>query len=164
MSRTDYSNLVELTDYPFPVYVSKGAETRAHQLAVRCRRAYFYFSKTLDSKPLVRLLILAPEHWQEYTGSLMFGVPQTIDEQTVVVAGQNAELWKIVVPPLDMLPPAHFGFMGTLKAPPNQKPCGACGLYDSKSQNSDYEKTHFAALPYLHYTCLRFQPTTGICR
>jgi hypothetical protein len=106
MSRTNYSNLVELSEYSFPVHVSKGSETRAHQLAARCEKAYAFFSKALESTPKVRILVLAPEHWQEYTGSPMFGVPQTIDEQTVVVAGQNAELWKMIVPPLDMLPPA----------------------------------------------------------
>lgn len=107
MSRTNYSNLVEVGDYLFPVHVSKGTENRAHQLAARCQKAYAFFSSALECKPNVRLLVLAPEHWQEYTGSPMFGVPQTVDERTVVVAGQNAELWKMVVPPLDMLPPSH---------------------------------------------------------
>lgn len=107
MSRTNYSNLVELNEYSFPVYASQGTQKRARQLATRCQKAYSFFSIALESKPRMRLLVLAPEHWQEYTGSPMFGVPQTIDEQTVVVAGQNAELWKMVVPPLDMLPPSH---------------------------------------------------------
>lgn len=104
MSRTNYSNLVELNEYSFPVYVSQGTQKRAHHLAARCQKAYSFFSSALENKPKVRLLVLAPEHWQEYTGSPMFGVPQTVDEQTVVVAGQNAELWKMIVPPLDMLP------------------------------------------------------------
>lgn len=107
MSRTNYSNLVELEGYSFLVYVSQGTQRRAHQLATRCQKAYSFFSNALESKPKVRLLVLTPEHWQEYTGSPMFGVPQTVDEQTVVVAGQNAELWKMIVPPLDMLPPSH---------------------------------------------------------
>lgn len=107
MSRTNYSNLVELNTYSFPVYASQGAQERAHQLAARCQNAYSFFSSVLECKPNVRLLALAPEHWQEYTGSPMFGVPQTVDEQTVVVAGQNAELWKMIIPPLDMLPPSH---------------------------------------------------------
>lgn len=107
MSQTDYHDLVELSDYSFPVRVSEGVEPRAHQLAARCQRAYAFLSATLESKPKAQLLILAPKDWQKYTGSSMFGVPQTIDEQTVVVAGQNAELWKMIVPPLDMLPPSH---------------------------------------------------------
>lgn len=113
MTRSNYSNLVEVSDYSFPVYVSKGAEMRAHQLAGRCQKAYSFFSHSLERKPKVRLLVLAPEHWQEYTGSPMFGVPQTVDEQTVVVAGQNAELWKMIIPPLDMLPPANADAMQT---------------------------------------------------
>jgi hypothetical protein len=36
----------------------------------------------------------------------MYGVPQTIDQRTLVVAGQNSELWKMIVPPLEGLAPA----------------------------------------------------------
>lgn len=107
MSHPTYSNLVDLRGYSFPVHVSPGSETRAHQLAARCQRAYAFFARTLESEAAVRLLVLAPEHWQEYTGSPLFGVPQTIDAHTMVVAGQNAELWKMIVPPLEGLPPAE---------------------------------------------------------
>ncbi|NUM77937.1 hypothetical protein HUU40_26545 [candidate division KSB1 bacterium] len=107
MSKKDYLDLVELSEYSFPVRASDGVEPRAHLLAARCQKAYAFLSATLESKPKAQLLILAPKDWQKYTGSPMFGVPQTIDEQTVVVAGQNAELWKKIVPPLDMLPPSH---------------------------------------------------------
>lgn len=107
MSQKDYLDLVELSEYSFPVRVSEGVEPRAYQLAARCQKAYAFLSATLESKPKAQLLILAPKDWQKYTGSPMFGVPQTIAEQTVVVAGQNAELWKKIVPPLEMLPPSH---------------------------------------------------------
>ncbi|WP_287907673.1 hypothetical protein [Chloroflexus sp.] len=89
------------------MHVSKGSENRTHQLAARCQKAYAFFSRALECKPNVSLLVLAPEHWQEYTGSPMFGVPQTVDEQTVVVAGQHAERWNMIIPLLDMLPPSH---------------------------------------------------------
>jgi hypothetical protein len=41
----------------------------------------------------------------------MFGVPQTIDQRTVVVAGQDAELWSMIVPPLHVLPPKDAAAM-----------------------------------------------------
>lgn len=107
MSNNNYSQIVEFNEYSFPVYVSKGSEMRAHQLARRCQQAYRFFADMLEFQPTLRLLILAPEHWEYYTGSPMFGIPQTIDKQTVAVAGQNAELWKMIVPPLDLLPPSQ---------------------------------------------------------
>jgi hypothetical protein len=36
----------------------------------------------------------------------MYGVPQTTDERTLVVAGQNSELWRRIVPPTESLLPS----------------------------------------------------------
>jgi hypothetical protein len=105
MTRDKYSALKELTGYSFPVYVSSGTEARAQAIAVRCQRAYRFLDTTLNSNPKISVLILAPEDWEKFTGSPMFGVPQTVDTQTVVVAGQDSELWKMIVPPMEYLPP-----------------------------------------------------------
>jgi hypothetical protein len=104
MAQAQYPDLIELTDYPFPVYVSSGAEQRAHRLAARCAQGHHFLGTTLAFEAEICLLVLAPEHWQLYTGSPMFGIPQTIDASTVVVAGQNSELWDMVIPPLERLP------------------------------------------------------------
>jgi hypothetical protein len=106
MSQKLYPNLVELAGFPIVVYLSPGTEQRAQEIASRCQRAYQFLGATLDFEAEICVLVLAPEHWQDYTGSPMYGVPQTIDRQTLVVAGQNSELWQMIVPPLEGLPPA----------------------------------------------------------
>lgn len=114
MPQATYSDLIELRGYRFPVYASGGAEERAQEIAVRCQQGHRFLTKALEFEVQARLLVLAPEHWQAYTGSPMFGVPQTIDAQTVVVAGQNSELWRMIVPPLESLPPAAAQSMRTV--------------------------------------------------
>jgi hypothetical protein len=104
MAQAQYPDLIELPDYPFPVYASTGAEQRAQRLAARCARGHSFLRTALAFDAEACLLVLGPEHWQAYTGSPMFGVPQTIDPRTVVVAGQNSELWSMIVPPLEGLP------------------------------------------------------------
>jgi len=105
MTQDKYSTLNELTGYSFPAYTSPGIDARAQTIAARCERAYRFFGETLNSNAQIRVLILAPEDWERFTGSPMFGVPQTVDTQTVVVAGQDSELWKMIVPPMESLPP-----------------------------------------------------------
>jgi hypothetical protein len=104
MAQAQYPDLIEVPDYPFPVYASSGAEQRARRLAARCAQGHSFLGTALGFDAEVCLLVLGPEHWQAYTGSPMFGVPQTIDPRTVVVAGQNSELWSMIIPPLEGLP------------------------------------------------------------
>jgi hypothetical protein len=105
LSQKRYANLFELPGYSFPVYISPGVERRAQAIAERCERAYRFLSTTLNVEAELYLLVLAPEQWQEYTGSPMYGVPQTIDACTIVVAGQNSPLWSMIVPPAERLSP-----------------------------------------------------------
>lgn len=105
MTQDKYSILSALKGYSFPVYASPGTEARAQTTAARSQRAFHFLSETLNSHTEIRVLILAPEDWKQFTGSSMFGVPQTVDTQTVVVAGQDSELWKMIVPPMEYLPP-----------------------------------------------------------
>jgi hypothetical protein len=106
MSQKLYPNLFELSGFPVAIYLSAGTEQRAQEIAGRCQRAYQFLGKTLNFEAEICILVLAPEHWQDYTGSPMYGVPQTIDQRTLVVAGQNSELWQMIVPPLEELSPA----------------------------------------------------------
>jgi len=104
LSQKQYANLSELPGYSFPVYISAGMEQRAQGIAERCHRAYRFLGTTLNFEVELSLLILAPQHWQAYTGSPMYGVPQTTDARTIVVAGQNSPLWNMIIPPPERLP------------------------------------------------------------
>ncbi len=103
MLQQSHSNLRKLTGFSFAVYLSAGTEERAQKIAERCERAHGFFRTTLVFEAQICILVLAPEHWKEYTGSSMYGVPQTIDEQTLVVAGKDSELWQMIVPPPEAL-------------------------------------------------------------
>jgi hypothetical protein len=93
MSQKSFFNLSKFSGFPFSVYMSAGTEERAQSIAARCERAHGFLRAALAFEAQLCILVLAPEHWKEYAGSPMYGVPQTIDKHTLVVAGQNSELW-----------------------------------------------------------------------
>jgi len=105
MTRDNYSTLNELTGYPFPIHFSPGTESRAQAIAARCERAYPFFSSMLNRTTEIRALILAPEHWEQFAGSPIFGMPHYVGMHTLVVAGQESEMWRMIVPPMEYLPP-----------------------------------------------------------
>ena len=105
MTQDRYSNLVELAGYSFPVYASPGTKARAQEIAARCERAYRFLHNMLDQRAKIRALILAPEQWEEFAGFPMFGMPHCVGMHTLVVAGQESEMSRMIVPPMEHLPP-----------------------------------------------------------
>jgi hypothetical protein len=105
MTQDKYSSLVEMAGYSIPVYASPGTEARAQAIAARCGRAYRFFRDILNQRAKVNALILAPEHWERFAVYPPFGMPQCVDMHTLVVAGQEGEWWKTLVPPMEHLPP-----------------------------------------------------------
>jgi len=105
MAADKYSTLNELTGYSFPMYASPGIESRAQAIASRCERAYRFFSKTLNRNTEIRALILAPAHWKNFASYPIFGMPHYVDMHTLVVAGQESQMWGMIVPPMEYLPP-----------------------------------------------------------
>jgi len=104
MTQDKYSALNELAGYSFPVYASPETESRAQAIATRCERAYRFFSKMLNRNAEIHALILGPEHWDKFASFPIFGMPHYVDMHTLVVAGQESEMWKMVVPPMEYLP------------------------------------------------------------
>jgi len=105
MSLKQYSNLIELEDCQFPVYASAGTEQRAQSIAVRCRNAHEFFDATFEFEPQMRVLVLTPEHWNEYAAFPVYGMPHYTDERTLAVAGQDNGFWQSMSPPVEVLPP-----------------------------------------------------------
>lgn len=105
MPQEQYANLIELAEYSFPVYASPGTETRAHAIAARAEQAYRFFQGVLNQHTKVQALILSPEDWGRFASHPMFGMPHYVDMHTLIVAGQEAEMWKMIVPPMEYLPP-----------------------------------------------------------
>ncbi len=89
MSLNQYPNLIELSDFQFPVYASAGTEQQAQSIAARCRNAREFLGSALEFEPQMRVLVLTPEHWSEYATFPVYGMAHFTDERTLVVAGQD---------------------------------------------------------------------------
>ncbi len=105
MSLNQYPNLIELSDFQFPVYASAGTEQQAQSIAARCRNAHEFLGSALEFEPQMRVLVLAPEHWGEYANFPVYGMAHFTDERTLAVAGQDNGFWQSMTPPAEALPP-----------------------------------------------------------
>lgn len=105
MSLKQYSNLVELSRFPFPVYASAGVEQRAQSIAGRCREAREFLSSTFAFEPEVCVLVLTQEDWSEYATFPVYGMPHGTGDRTLVVAGEESDYWQSMSPPVAALPP-----------------------------------------------------------
>lgn len=105
MSQNSFPNLIPLSGFSIPIYMGAGTEEHAQKIAARCERVHGFLRTTLAFEVQICIVVLAPEHWQEYIGSPMYGVPQTTDARTRVVAGKDSELWQMIVPPPETLSP-----------------------------------------------------------
>jgi hypothetical protein len=119
MSQNPYPKLSELAGFPFPLYLSPGTEQRAREIAHRCQKAHQLLGATFDFAAQICVLVLAPEHWQDYAGFPLYGVPQTTDAHTLVVAGQDSDLWPMIVPPVELLAPPAAQAMHTVYGRPD---------------------------------------------
>jgi len=100
-----YQNLLELSGYPFPVYISAGTEQQAHNIAAICIPAYQFLRTTLNAEAEIKLLVLAPGDWSAYAVDPAYGMPQFVGIDTLVVAGQNNDMWRNAIPPVETLTP-----------------------------------------------------------
>jgi hypothetical protein len=97
------ADLVPLPEFPFPVLVSPATLECGWAIARRCQHAKGFLSQLLGRDIALRVFVLAPEYWSAVTGTPMYGVPQTIDPRTLVMAGQRSDLWSTIVPPPERL-------------------------------------------------------------
>lgn len=99
-----YNNLHRLDGFTCPVYFSEGAEQKARETALRCERAWDFLNNTFNLTAKITVVVLFPEHWPEYAAHPLYGMPHILDTHTLIIAGQNNEMWRNLLPPLEMLP------------------------------------------------------------
>jgi hypothetical protein len=100
-----YPDLIELSGFVFPVYVSSGCEERGRSMAAICQQAYEFLSETLPARAKVNVLVLAPAHWSQYGTHPTYGMPHAeTDQQALIMAGEDNAFWQSMVPPLETLP------------------------------------------------------------
>lgn len=102
----EYAKLKQLPGFPFPVYFSPGLdEQQIGKTARRCERAWRFLNDTFQMTARIGVVVLAPEHWAEYATFPVYGMPHFLDAHTLVIAGENNDMWRSLVPPLEILPP-----------------------------------------------------------
>ncbi len=99
-----YPDLNELTGLSIKTYYSPGNEERARVIAARCARTIDYIGKLVGFTPKINLLILNPEHWKKYATFPVYGMPHYADNERLIVASQDNDFWKSLLPPLDQIP------------------------------------------------------------
>jgi hypothetical protein len=99
-----YEKLNRLEGQNLVTFYSEGSGTQAAQMAALCDRVMAYYKSTLNFKPTVTLLVLSPGDWSTYTSFPVYGMPHYPDEKTLVVASDDNDFWKSMLPPLDQLP------------------------------------------------------------
>lgn len=100
-----YDSLVFLGGHKSKVYYSSEAFERAKLIASRCDRVIDYFKTSLEIEPTVNILILSPADWTKYCAKgAVYGMPHYTNNQTLVVASDDNQFWRSMVPPIDKLP------------------------------------------------------------
>lgn len=99
-----FENLNHLKGHNLETYYSDGSNTQAEQMAALCDSVISFYSATINFKPSVTLLVLSPTDWKKYTNFPVYGMPHYPNNQTLVVASEDNDFWKSMLPPLDKLP------------------------------------------------------------
>jgi hypothetical protein len=99
-----YPGLDEITGFSIQAYYSPGNEERARIIAERCEKAINYVNRLVGFRPKVSLFVLNPEHWKNYATFPVYGMPHYSNNERLIIASQDNDLWKSFVPALDRVP------------------------------------------------------------
>ncbi|QNJ98563.1 hypothetical protein [Constantimarinum furrinae] len=99
-----YKNLTHLKGGNIETYYSEGALEQAEAMAFLCENVLSFYKTIIDFEPTVTLLVLSPTDWSAYTHFPVYGMPHYPNAKTLVVASQDNDFWKSMLPPLDNLP------------------------------------------------------------
>lgn len=99
-----FENLNHIPGINMETYNSKGSNEQAESMATLCDSVLSFYMSIIDFEPTVTLLVLSPTDWGEYTKFPFYGMPHYPDEETLVVASEDNDFWKSMLPPLDQLP------------------------------------------------------------
>jgi hypothetical protein len=84
-------------------YCSEGSVTEAIHVAALCDSVMSYYKSIINFKPTVTLLVLSTRDWSNYTNFPFYGMPHYPDEKTLIVASDDNDFWKSMLPPLDQM-------------------------------------------------------------
>lgn len=99
-----YEDLNPLKGHHIVTYYSEGAYEQAESMASLCESVIAFYRSMIDFEPTVTLLVLSPTDWSTYTHFPVYGMPHYPNKETLVVASDDNDFWKSMLPPLDRLP------------------------------------------------------------
>lgn len=99
-----YEDLKPLKGHQTQVYYSSGSEAKANRMANQLDRVINFYKENIQFTPSVTLLILSPKDWNNYAGSMVYGMPHYTNDKTLIVAAENNDFWRSFIPPLDQMP------------------------------------------------------------
>lgn len=106
-----YEGLNQLKEYQTTTYFSAGTEVKARRMAQQLDSVMAFYTEHLQFTPTVTLLILSPEDWNKFTKFPFYGMPHYTNNKTLIVAAENNDYWKSMVPALDKISPAYAGLI-----------------------------------------------------
>jgi hypothetical protein len=99
-----YENLNRLEGRNLDTYYSEDSYGQAVHMATLCDSVMSFYDSLIQFKPSVTLLVLSPADWSKYTRFPVYGMPHYPDDKTLIVASDDNDFWKSMLPPLDQLP------------------------------------------------------------
>jgi len=106
-----YEKLNELKGYQIQTYFSNGSQAKAERMAKQLDRVIAFYDKHLAFTPSVTLLILSPRDWSTYTKFPFYGMPHYTSNKTLVVASEDNDHWKSLIPPSDKIPQEYISLV-----------------------------------------------------
>ena len=98
-----FEGLNKLSGFNTETYYSLGTEEKAERMAKQLDGVTAFFEKHLHFAPSVTLLILSPKDWSTHTKFPFYGMPHYTSAKTLVVASEDNEYWKSMLPARGML-------------------------------------------------------------
>jgi hypothetical protein len=102
-----YEGLQQLTGYRTNTFFSTGTEQKAKRMAKQLDSVTAFYATHLQITPEVTLLILSPADWPRFTQFPFYGMPHYTNTKTLIVAAENNDYWKSMVPAIEKLPPLY---------------------------------------------------------
>lgn len=99
-----YEKLHRLKGTNLQTYYSKDSYDQATHMATLCDSVMSFYGSLIAFKPSVTLLVLSQDDWSKYTNFPVYGMPHYPNNNTLVVASNDNDFWKSMLPPLDQLP------------------------------------------------------------
>ncbi|MCF2517792.1 hypothetical protein [Dyadobacter sp. CY351] len=109
LNAQSYEGLTHLKGFKTDTYYSSGSEAKARRMAQQLDKVQAFYTELLQFTPTVTLLILSPGDWKNFTKFPFYGMPHYTSNKTLIVAAENNDHWKSMVPATDKIPAAYVG-------------------------------------------------------